>query len=78
MNNYRCRDGSQSRQGRHERCDSAGGSTASPGALPQDPVVAMAYVPFQQDSEVYSLEQALQRGTAFPALYKPFLAGCLK
>ncbi len=48
------------------------------GALPEDPVVAMAYVPFQLNSDVYPMDKALQRGTAFPVLYKPFLAGCMQ
>ena len=45
-------------------------------ALPEHPVVAMAYVPFQTDITVYDAANALQRGTAFPVLDKPFLAGC--
>lgn len=48
-------------------------------ALPEDPAVAMAYVPFQVDSNVYPAEQALLVGTLFPVLNKPFTgvnAGC--
>ncbi len=41
-------------------------------ALPDDPVVAMAYVPFQLDRTAYSPEQALQMGTLFTVLNKPF------
>ena len=41
--------------------------------LPKDPVVAMAYVPFQQfDSPTYSPLQGLESGTMFPVLNKPF------
>ena len=41
-------------------------------ALPNDPVVAMAYVPFQLDNTSYSAEKALCEGTLFPVLNKPF------
>ena len=43
--------------------------------FPSDPVVGMAYVPWQQLEEVYEAEVALQRGTIFPELDKPFMAG---
>lgn len=45
-----------------------------PAPLPQNPVPAMAYVPFQQydPHNLYSVEQALQTGTLFPELDKPF------
>lgn len=48
--------------------------------LPANPVVTMAYVPFQENAEQYDSEKALMRGTAFPALDKPFLgkAGCTR
>ncbi|MEA5011204.1 MAG: spore coat associated protein CotJA [Angelakisella sp.] len=35
--------------------------------------VAMAYVPWQYWTNTYPLEKALQRGTLFPELDKPFL-----
>ncbi|MBQ8028984.1 MAG: spore coat associated protein CotJA [Clostridia bacterium] len=38
----------------------------------------MAYVPFQESNDVYSCEKALVRGTIFPVLDKPFLAGCCR
>ena len=41
-------------------------------ALPDDPVVAMAYVPFQTDTATYDEIQALKAGTLFPVLDKPF------
>lgn len=47
-------------------------------ALPKNPVVAMAYVPYQECNDVYSCDKALSVGTVFPVLDKPFLAGCCK
>ncbi|MGN1419524.1 MAG: spore coat associated protein CotJA [Acutalibacteraceae bacterium] len=47
-------------------------------ALPENPVVAMAYVPYQECSDVYPSEKALCVGTIFPVLDKPFLAGCCR
>lgn len=45
-------------------------------ALPNDPVPAMAYVPFQQwNSSLLSAERALDAGTLFPVLDKPFYGG---
>lgn len=41
-------------------------------ALPANPVVAMAYVPFQLDKTTYSPEIALCEGTLFKVLNKPF------
>ena len=41
-------------------------------ALPEDPVVAMAYVPMQTDTKMYDESKALSEGTLFPALNKPF------
>lgn len=43
--------------------------------LPLNPVVAMAYVPFQKDDTLYSHEQGFVTGTMFPVLNKPF-KGC--
>lgn len=40
--------------------------------LPENPQVAMAYIPFQQLGSVYTAEQALDAGTLFPELDKPF------
>ncbi len=42
-------------------------------ALPEDPVVAMAYVPFQTDTTTYDEMKALKIGTLFPVLDKPFM-----
>jgi hypothetical protein len=43
--------------------------------FPNDPVVAMAYVPWQLLEDAYEPEVALRHGTLFPELYKPFTAG---
>ena len=41
--------------------------------LPEDPVPGMAYVPYQQwDAQLHSLDRALDAGTLFPILDKPF------
>lgn len=40
--------------------------------LPEKPVVAMAYIPFQLDKTAYDPEMALREGTLFPSLNKPF------
>ncbi len=41
--------------------------------LPNNAVEAMAYIPFQQyNSKLYSPSQALESGTAYPVLNKPF------
>ena len=41
-------------------------------ALPENPAVTMAYVPFQLDKTSYSVEKALCEGTLFTSLNKPF------
>ncbi len=43
-------------------------------SLPEDPVVTMAYIPYQLEKnlEVYSAEQGICSGTMFPELNKPF------
>ena len=47
-------------------------------ALPVDTTVTMAYVPYQFDMNVYCPEVALQNGTLFPVLDKPFFGGRCK
>ncbi len=37
--------------------------------------LAMAYVPVQEWGDLYTEDAALQNGTLFPALDKPFLGG---
>jgi hypothetical protein len=46
--------------------------------LPEKPVTTMAYVPFQTDKEMFETEIALNKGTLFVDLYKPFCRGALK
>ena len=41
-------------------------------ALPEDAAVTMAYIPFQLDKTTYTPEMALQEGTLFTTLNKPF------
>ena len=43
--------------------------------MPQHMVLAMAYVLMQQLNEVYETDKGSTRGTIFPELDKPFLAG---
>ena len=50
---------------------------ARPSALPEDTVVAMAYVPLQFYESLYELDEGFMKGTSFPELYKPF-TGCDK
>lgn len=40
--------------------------------LPENPVPAMAYIPFQQWGQTYEPERAFDAGTLFPVLNKPF------
>lgn len=42
------------------------------GSMEQFPI-AMAYVPWQRDARTFeTLQEAYQKGTIFPELYKPF------
>ena len=43
--------------------------------LPEDTVVAMAYVPFQTELVTYTSDEALCNGTLFPELDKKFFGG---
>lgn len=47
-------------------------------ALPPDPVVTMAYVPTQTDLTAYDEQKALECGTLFPCLNKPFSGRCAR
>ncbi|MBR1811778.1 MAG: spore coat associated protein CotJA [Clostridia bacterium] len=47
-------------------------------ALPEDTVVAMAYVPFQLNRKTYDAGTALCKGTLFPVLNKPFKGACMR
>lgn len=43
--------------------------------LPENPMPAMAYVPYQSCDKLYSADHGLVIGTMFPTLNKPFLCG---
>lgn len=47
-------------------------------AFPYDASVTMAYVPLQLELVTYDADKALQNGTLFPALNKPFLGKMVK
>ena len=42
-----------------------------------DAPLAMAYVPWQTWNKTYDLDKALQIGTIFPCLDKPFMGRCV-
>lgn len=48
------------------------------GAFPECTPVAMAYIPFQNATEIYDECKAFERGTAFPCLDKPFYGGACR
>jgi len=47
-------------------------------ALPKDAAVTMAYVPLQLEVVTYDDDKALNNGTLFPVLNKPFLGRMVK
>ena len=56
-------------------CGCASSEPAARGLCPDNEyVVGMAYVPWQNFSTVYEPDRALEAGTIFPELDKPFLA----
>ncbi|MCM1365176.1 MAG: spore coat associated protein CotJA [Faecalibacterium sp.] len=75
MNNYRNTYGypQQNTSGRctDNRCKAT-------SKLPENPVVTMAYVPYQECNDIYPCEKALCSGTVFPVLDKPLLVGCCR
>lgn len=46
--------------------------------LPENASLAMAYVPFQQWNNVYTMDEALNKGTLFPDLEFPFERGGIR
>ena len=44
--------------------------------LPENTALAMAYVPFQTEFDVYDASAAMKNGTLFPGLNKPFTGVC--
>ena len=47
-------------------------------AIPKDASVTMAYIPLQETLESYSADKALDEGTLFPELNKPFKGKMVK
>ncbi len=45
----------------------------TPSFMPENPALAMAYVPMQLHGQTYEPEKGLMAGTIFPDLDKPFL-----
>ncbi len=41
------------------------------GTMPENPILAYAYVPMQKWGEMYTPAEGLTRGTMFPAIDKP-------
>jgi len=58
------------------KCVEYNSCTHQKTALPDCPVVAMAYIPFQTDTTVYDECKALKVGTLFPVLNLPFTGVC--
>lgn len=64
--NFRCID----------RCEDTENDMKTP--FPKQYSVAMAYIPFQNNTDTYDEMKALERGTLFPVLDKPFLGGACR
>ncbi len=47
-------------------------------AVPKCMMTTMAYIPFQENTDIYSIMNALDKGTLFPCLDKPFIGGCCR
>lgn len=56
-----------------EQYDDVDNNLKSP--LPKQYSVAMAYIPYQNNTKTYDDMKALERGTLFPVLDKPFMGG---
>ena len=56
-----------------DQCDEVEKTIKSP--FPKYYSVAMAYIPFQNNPDTYDSVKALERGTLFPVLDKPFMGG---
>ena len=52
--------------------------TQNRSALPKDASLTMAYIPLQKKLEAYSSDKALNNGTLFPELDKPFKGRMVK
>lgn len=53
-------------------------TSGMPSKFPEETAVTMAYIPFQQDIEQFPIDVALQKGTLFTTLNKPFLGRPVK
>lgn len=65
----------------YRRRPAQSGGEPLPGALtplPANFTVTMAYVPMQTDFTLYEDPKALEAGTVFPVLHKPFTGKCCK
>lgn len=56
-----------------EKENTSGSCPMPEGKFPVETPAAMAYVPFQQWEKPYEQDVALQRGTIFQSLDKPFI-----
>lgn len=72
MPDYGYRYPQQKQIHKYESCH----GTISP--LPANPVVAMLYIPMQTDATMYDEMKALECGTLFPVLNKPFAGKCCR
>ncbi len=58
------------------RCNCAGnGETRNcnmPDTMPQNPLLANSYVPYQTMEDTFSPEDSLRNGTTFPGLVSPY------
>ena len=72
MQDYGYRYPQQRQIQKYETCH----STITP--LPMNPVVAMVYVPIQTDTTMFDETKALECGTLFPVLSKPFAGKCCR
>lgn len=61
--------------GQHSRYD---GCSFSVTPLPANPVAAMLYVPMQTDTSTFDEMKALECGTLFAVLNKPFAGKCCR
>ena len=55
----------------NERCNCP--NCAMPPFMPRNPLLANAYVPYQELDETFSPEESLCHGTTFPELVSPYM-----
>ncbi len=76
MNHINCRDNRDLMSPCMPSSDTDSGIYTGLTALPENPTVTMAYIPFQTCRQTYDEETAFSNGTLFPVLNKPFLGAC--